>query len=171
MITCRPEYDGEQPAIHTVVARAFANHPYSEGTEPMIVDMLRQDDDLLLSLVIENDGVILGHVAFSPARLSDCTPGWMALGPISVDPKWQGQGFGRMLVEEGCRICRTRGAEGVILLGEPALYSRFGFIQNTPITMVGALAPYLQVLPFTKDIPAASVSFAPAFALARIKNR
>jgi len=168
----RSELPGDEAAIFAVTEAAFGNHPHSEGTEPYIIDALRADGDLLASLVAEDDGTIIGHVAYSPATLSDGSDGWWVLGPISVLPARQGEGIGRRLVEHGSSIARERGAKGIILVGDPALYGRFGFIQDTPIQLDEPLAPYLQVLAFTDHIPAASVGFAPAFAAqAPVKDR
>lgn len=163
----RPERAGDEAAIHSVTAEAFADHPHSDGAEPFIVDRLRADGDLTLSLVAEGEGEVIGHVAFSPATLSDGSAGWLALGPISVARVRQGEGIGRALVEAGTEACRKLGAKGVILLGDVALYSRFGFVQDTPIKLDGPLAPFLQVMPFVDDIPDASVTFAPAFSQTR----
>lgn len=170
-LTIRPERSGDEAAIFTVTEAAFTGHPHSEGTEPAIVDALRADGDLALSLVAERDGEIVGHVAYSPAILSGGEEGWLALGPISVRPDLQGQGIGRALVEAGTRHWREAEAEGVVLLGDPALYSRFGFVRDTPLHITGPLAEYFQALPFTDQVPGSSVTFAPAFRLARPTNR
>ncbi len=170
-MTIRAERPGDEPAIHRVTAAAFTDHPHSEGTEPAIVDALRADGALALSLVAEEKGEIVGHVAFSPAILSGGEEGWYALGPISVLPEKQGQGVGRALVEAGAAHWCEAGAQGIVLLGDPALYSRFGFIRGTPLHIEGPLADYFQLLPFTKAIPASSVTFAPAFRLARVRDR
>ena len=167
----RHERPGDEAAIFAVTEAAFAGHPHSEGTEPYIVDALRADGDLVASLVVDDGGQIVGHVAYSPAMLSDGSEGWWVLGPISVLPARQGEGLGRMLVELGSNLARERGAKGVILIGDPALYWRFGFVQGTPITLDGPLAQYLQVLAFSDHIPTASVGFAPAFAQARVEDR
>lgn len=162
---------GDEAAIHRVTERAFIDHPHSEGTEPAIVDALRAYGDLTLSLVAEADGEIVGHVAFSPAELSNGDGGWLALGPISVAPERQGRGVGRALVEAGTAALRDAGASGVVLLGDPELYGRLGFVRETPLHIEGPLAPYFQVMAFTDAIPAAHVGFAPAFRLARPRNR
>ncbi len=167
----RQERPGDGAAIFAVTEAAFTGHPHSEGTEPYIVDALRADGDLLASLVADDGGEIVGHVAYSPALLSDGSEGWWVLGPISVLPARQGEGLGRMLVEHGSNLARERGAKGVILLGDPVLYGRFGFRQDTRIRLDGPLAPYLQVLAFTDPVPDASVGFAPAFAQARVEDR
>ncbi len=165
--TIREERPGDEAAIHRVTEMAFANHPHSEGTEPAIVDALRAAEDLTLSLVAEADGAVVGHAAYSLAILSNGEQGWQTLGPISVDPDWQHQGIGRALLEAGSAHWRHNGARGIVLLGSPDLYSRFGFVRGTPLHIEGPLAEYFQVLAFTDAIPAASVGFAPAFREAR----
>lgn len=167
----RAELPEDVAAIRSVTAAAFIDHPHSDGTEPAIVDALRADGDLALSLVAEIDGEIIGHVAFSRAILSSGEDGWYALGPISVTPERQGQGIGRALVEAGIAHWRAAGARGLVLLGDPALYGRFGFVRGTPLHIEGPLAEYFQVLPFVPAIPASSVTFAPAFGMARVRNR
>jgi len=169
--TIREERPGDEEPIHQVTEAAFANHPRSEGAEPAIVDALRAGGDLTLSLVAEADGAVVGHVAFSRAVLSNGARGWQALGPISVHPERQGEGVGRALVEAGTAHWRSAGAEGIVLLGDPDLYGRFGFERSTPLHIEGPLARYFQVLAFTDEIPAASVDFAPAFREARPANR
>jgi len=170
-LTIRTERPGDEAAIHAAVEAAFANHPHSEGTEPAIVDRLRADGDLALSLVAELDGAIVGHAAYSAAILSTGERGWYALGPIGVTPERQGHGIGRMLVEAGAARLRSEGARGIVLLGDPELYARFGFVRGTPLSIAGPLAGYFQVLPFVEEMPEAQVRFAPAFSLARVRNR
>jgi putative acetyltransferase len=163
----RPERPGDEPAIRRVTAAAFAGHPHSGGSEPRIVDGLRADGDLSLSLVAERAGEIVGHVAFSPARLSGGEPGWLTLGPISVLPGLHGQGAGRALIEAGLARLREDGACGAVVLGEPELYGRFGFVPGTALRIAGPLADYFQVLALAGEIPASTVEFASAFGQAR----
>ena len=167
----REERPGDAEAIHRVTEAAFTDHPHSEGTEPAIVEALRRDGDLTLSLIADKEGEIVGHAAFSSARLSGGEAGWHALGPLSVVPECQGQGIGRALVEAGIAHWREAGAQGIVLLGDPALYERFGFQRGTPLHIEGPLAGYFQVLPFTDRIPESSVTFAPAFSVASVRER
>ena len=172
----REERAGDERAIHEVNAAAFADHPHSEGTEPFIVDALRADGDLMLSLVAEDDpedggGAIIGHAAFSAAILSNGETGWATLGPIAVLPGRQGEGVGRALIDTATRLLRERGARGIVLLGDPALYARLGFTRETPLHVEGPLADYFHAMAFTDAIPRAAVTFAPAFRLARVRDR
>jgi putative acetyltransferase len=170
VIAIRPERPGDEAAIHAVNEAAFRDHPHSQGAEPFIVDALRADGDLTLSLVAEADGEIVGHAAWSDAILSNGETGWATLGPIAVLPERHGQGVGRALMEAGEAHWRRAGAKGIVLLGDPNLYQRFGFVRGTPLHITGALAEYFQVLAFTDTIPDASVTFAKAFALTRMRD-
>jgi len=166
----RAERPGDQAAIRQVTTDAFAGHPHSQGAEPDIVDALRAQGDLALSLVAEAGGAIVGHAAWSKAILSTGDDGWFALGPISVAPERQRQGIGRALIEAGNAALREGGAGGVVLLGDPGYYSRFGFTRGSPLRIEGPLADYFQVLAFTAAVPQASVGFAPAFRLTRLRQ-
>lgn len=170
-VTVREERPGDEGAIRRVTAAAFEDHPHSEGAEPDIVDALRAAGDLTLSLVAQTEGEIVGHAAFSPAILSSGDAGWLTLGPISVRPDRQRRGFGTALIRAGAANWREAGGSGIVLIGDPALYARFGFVRGTPLHVAGALADYFQVLAFTAAVPAASVSFAPAFGLTRLRER
>ena len=169
--TIRAETPRDVAAIRAVTEAAFTDHPHSEGAEPAIVDALREDGDLALSLVaIDNIGEIVGHAAWSAARLSTGEEGWLALGPISVLPDRQRQGVGSALIRAGVARLAERGAKGVILLGDPDYYGRFGFLRRAELTLSGPLGAYLQVLPFADYIPQAQVGFAPAFTSRRIRE-
>jgi len=51
--------------IFALTSRAFEPMPYSDGSEPRIINQLRTDGDLSLSLVAVDGEVIVGHVAIS----------------------------------------------------------------------------------------------------------
>jgi predicted N-acetyltransferase YhbS len=68
---------------------------------------LRQAGMLSLSLVAEDNGEIVGHVAISPISISDGSSGWYILGPISVVPDRQGLGIGSQLVKQAlAELCK-----------------------------------------------------------------
>ena len=159
----REERSGDEAAIRALTERAFAGHPYSDGTEADVIERLRRDGDLLASLVAVQGEALIGQASYSAARLSNREQGWMVLGPMAVAPEWQGRGVGRALVEAGEAAMMARGAKGITVLGDPELYARFGFRRNTPMRLDGELGEYLQVKSFGAPIPAASITYAPAF--------
>ena len=161
--TIRPERAGDEAAIHGVVAAAFDGHPHSDGSEPGIVDALRADGDLAISLVAEEGGAIVGHVAFSPVSVSDGSQGWFGLGPAAVDPARQGEGIGTALIERGLDLLRDRGAAGCVVLGNPAYYARFGFAHDPALTYPGPPPEYFQRLVIGNSGAQGVVAYAGAF--------
>ena len=85
-IAIRPEEPRDHAAIGVVTQAAFADTPHSDGSEVRIIERLRSDGDLTLSLVAEDGERIVGHVAVSPVQISDGSPGWYGLGPIAILP-------------------------------------------------------------------------------------
>lgn len=162
-ITIRPERAGEEAAIRAMVRRAFVGHAYSDGDEQDVIDRLRADGDLLLSLVAVEDGAIIGQATYSPAMLENGEEGWVVLGPMAVDPVQQGKGLGRRLVEAGEAIMRERGAKGITVLGDPELYAHFGFRQDTPMWLAGELGWAFQVKSLGPAIPATEQRYVRAF--------
>jgi len=77
LITLRAEKPEDIDAIREVTTAAFKNAAHSSGTEAAIVDALRTAGALSLSLVaLDNDnGKIVGHVAFSPVGIQSGIPG------------------------------------------------------------------------------------------------
>lgn len=159
----RPEAAGDEAAISEVVRAAFVAHPHSEQTEHHIVRALRAAGALAVSLVAELDGRVAGHIAFSPVTIADGSPGWYGLGPVAVAPPLQGRGIGRALIEQGLAALRARGAAGCVLLGERALYGRFGFAHDPRLVLADVPQEYFLALPFGKARPAGEVRYHPAF--------
>ncbi|MBQ0932675.1 N-acetyltransferase [Ideonella sp. 4Y16] len=159
----RPESPDDSAAIHVVTELAFRGHPHSDGSEPRIVRGLRDAGALSVSLVAEVDGVVVGHVAVSPVTISDGSPGWHGLGPISVLPAWQRQGVGSALMQAALERLRSQGAAGCVLLGDPAYYGRFGFAARPGLVYPGPPAAYFMALPLAGVLPQGEVSYHPAF--------
>jgi putative acetyltransferase len=150
-------------AIRRVTDAAFAGAEHASGTEGAIVDALRAEGTLTLSLVAATDGAVIGHVAFSPVTVGGDDVGWFGLGPVSVLPGRQRQGIGAALIREGLARLRANGVAGCVVLGDPAFYRRFGFAHDPGLRFEGAPAEYFLRLPFTRPVPSGAVAYRPAF--------
>ena len=163
----RLEQPGDADAIRALTTEAFATAPHSSGTEAAIVDGLRAAGELTLSLVAvedgETSGEILGHVAFSPVTIDGAEHGWFGLGPVSVRPGRQRGGIGSVLIREGLRRLRENGAAGCVLLGDPAYYGRFGFVNDPALVLEGVPPEYFMRLGFGAELPAGTVRYHAAF--------
>ena len=161
----RPETLGDHDSIRNILIAAFANHPYSHQTEHLIVEALRADDALTVSLVAEVDGTVVGQIAFSPVSIDGKDCGWLALGPVAVLPSHQRQGIGQALVNEGLKTIRSIGVQGCVLVGDPAFYRRFGFHHNPALRMEGIPPEVLMCLPMGDQMPGGIVTHHPAFSV------
>lgn len=80
-INIRLELPADASAIERVTVAAFLNAPHTDHTELFIVNALRQAGKLSVSLVAEDDGEIIGHVAISPVTISlDGASRWSIIG-------------------------------------------------------------------------------------------
>ena len=162
-VAIRPEEPSDHAAIAVMTEAAFKGGKHSDGSEVAIVDRLRKDGDLTLSLVAEDAERIIGHVAVSPVTIDGKAGSWYGLGPISVLPSLQRGGIGFRLMQRAIADMREMGAAGIVLLGDPAYYARFGFEHDPRLEYPGPPPEYFQRLVLTGDAPTGVVSYAPAF--------
>jgi len=142
---------------------AFLNAPHTSHTEHFIVNDLREAGKLTLSLVADNNGIIVGHVCVSPVSISDGSDQWCGVGPISVAPEIQGQGIGSQLMKRALAELRRLGAAGCVVLGDPKYYGRFGFKAESTLVLPGVPSEYFQVISFGARVPVGTVSYHKAF--------
>ncbi len=134
-IEIREEQSEDYAAIYSVTKLAFRDMPFADGDEQDVIDRLRAQEALSLSLVAIIDKEVIGHIAFSNAFVEDGSQPWFALGPVSVTPTRQLHGIGSALINSGLAKIEQAGALGCILTGNPEYYKRFGFElapQNVP---------------------------------------
>ena len=96
--------------------------------EAQLVEALRDDDAHVpeLCLVAIHEGSVVGHIAFSRARLA-FGPQVLALAPMAVLPEHQRHGAGSALVSDGLRRAAETHFPLVVVVGHADYYPRFGF--------------------------------------------
>lgn len=159
----REEYSADIAAIEAVTVAAFKQAPHSAQTEHFIVRELRNNGALVVSLVAEEQGTVIGHVAISPVTVAKENVGWYGLGPVSVEPSRQGCGIGSQLIQAALQQLRNLNANGCVVLGEPDYYARFGFSAMANLLLPGVPAEYFQAIVFNGPPPVGEVAYHPAF--------
>jgi putative acetyltransferase len=102
---------------------------FGQLVEGSIVDKLRERCDEFLSFVAVEQGLILGHILFTPAVLETKTGtiNGLALAPMAVLPDHQCKGIGTKLANAAIRQIKDTSCPFIIVLGYPEYYQRFGF--------------------------------------------
>lgn len=123
---------GDEDAVEELLDLAFGPdrllkpaQALREGQKPAdgLAFLVRDDAAPWGSRIIGN--LTLWHVRAGPA-----TP-VLLLGPLAVHPDYQGKGIGRALMLLAINQARRRGHKAIILVGDPAYYSSFGFARET----------------------------------------
>jgi len=164
-IRIRKEAPHDVAAVEAVTIAAFLKAAHTDHTEQFIVSALRKCGQLSVSLVADDKGAIIGHVAVSPVTVSTGALGWYGLGPISVVPEHQRQGVGAQLMQHALAELRRLGASGCVVLGDPSYYSRFGFEVEPSLVLPGVPLEYFQALSFGGPLPSGIVSYHESFAV------
>jgi putative acetyltransferase len=159
----RPETSGDVADIRDLVRTAFACHQEAD-----LVDGLRRGGDLLLSLVAEETGRVVGHVGFSRVWISRDgrrSPG-VSLAPLAVTAERRRLGIGAALVEAGHARLRAAGESICFVLGDPAYYGRFDYSMPAAAGFDCVYAgAHFQALALTRDAPTTgAITYAAAFA-------
>lgn len=133
-IAIRRAEPADDEAIGRLVRAAFGG----EGVVvAALVDLLRSHpcgrDGL--SFVAEVDGDLVGHVLVTRSRL-DTLPRTIDVGvlsPLAVDAAWRRRGCARALVDVVRQATQECGLPLLFLEGDPAFYSRLGFVAGGPL--------------------------------------
>ncbi|MCO4780680.1 MAG: N-acetyltransferase [Candidatus Cloacimonetes bacterium] len=122
----RAESVSDKKAVYEINKQAFPG-----DDEAKLVDALRENADPIVSLVAELKGQVIGHILFSPVTLSSRPDlKLMGLAPMAVLPEFQKQGIGSKLVNESVSKCKDLEFAGIVVLGHPDYYPKFGFVPS-----------------------------------------
>lgn len=135
----RREEKRDYEAVYAVVLAAFAAAEHADGKEQDLVVVLRNSEAFRpeLSLVAEEDGVIVGHILFTEITIGGKKA--LALAPLSVVPVHQKQGIGLALMEAGHQVAADLGYGYSVVLGHEAYYPKAGYV---PAKEYGIEAPF-----------------------------
>lgn len=163
----RKEHPRDIERISQILYAAFDGHPqHDPGAAPfehLIVERLRAGNALSLSLTAEVGSVLVGHIAFSTAKVGKGESGWFLLGPVGVLPERQGRGVGGALIREGRRLLEEGSAKGIVLVGDPGFYARFGFRNFPGLSWEGVPEQYVLGLAFGSALPEGGIVAHEAF--------
>jgi putative acetyltransferase len=119
------------------------------------------DCEGVLSLTAWTGDVLSAHALFSPCTVSGSSQKAALLGPLCVTPDAQRQGLGRALIEDGAQRLSDLGFSALLVLGDPAYYSRCGFearsVIEAPYTLPEPWQDAWRMRPLSDALPTAGV--------------
>ncbi|MGF1500381.1 MAG: GNAT family N-acetyltransferase [Paracoccaceae bacterium] len=125
MLRLLTETAADAPEVEALYDLAFAPgrgalsaYTLREGVAP-VAELCRIARD-------EYDAVVAA-IRYWPVRIGGAGHAALLLGPIAVHPTRQGEGLGRLLIEETLGEAGRHGWARVILVGDEPYYRRFGF--------------------------------------------
>lgn len=126
MVEIRYERPEDVAAIRHVHEQAFGG-----PGEARLVELLREADKAVVSLVAVSDEQIVGHILFSPVTIEPehVSFNGVGLAPVGVLPEFQNKSIGSDLIRAGLDACKRAGHNVVVVLGHTHYYPRFGFSQ------------------------------------------
>lgn len=138
-IQIRPETEEDFISVNDIVYQAFLAAEHSDGNEHKLVAALRRSSSFVpsLSLVAYHGEQVVGHVLLTEAKVGHQII--LTMAPFAVAPSWQKKGVGTLLIKEAHLRASQLGYQTILVLGDPAYYSRFGY---QPASQFGISAPF-----------------------------
>jgi putative acetyltransferase len=161
MAVIRHEGVGDESQIRDLLEACFPGFGEAD-----LVDSLRRAGDLVLSLVAEDEGIVIGSIVFSRLLVEGGEEPFpaVALAPLAVYPEYQQQGVATRLVRESHAVLAARGETLSVVVGEPSYYGRFGYSNRRVANFLSDYqSPYLMGLSFGAAPWDGRLVYAPAF--------
>ena len=130
--TYRLETPIDYDSVEGVIREAFWNVYQPGCDEHFIVHKMRHNPAAIecLNYVCVDGGIICGHIFYTKTKVvSDSGQVFpvISFGPLSVLPDYQKKGIGSTLIRLTLDKAAKEGFSGVLIVGNPKYYHRFGF--------------------------------------------
>lgn len=135
---------------------------FGGATEAKLVNRLREDRDVALSLVAEEHGQVVGHLLLSPLQAPFRA---LALAPLAVRPDRQKQGIGFQLLTHAHGWAQEQGYDAIFVMGDPDYYGHFGYSVSAACGYACPYAgEYFMIKSFRHHLtPRGTIEYPPAF--------
>lgn len=133
----RLETPSDYREVENLTREAFWNVYHPGCMEHYVLHVLRDDPAFVpeLDLVMEKDSKLIGHVMYMRSEIhadDGCVIPTMTLGPISIAPEYQRQGYGAILLRHSMEKARKMGVGAILISGNIDFYGKSGFVVASP---------------------------------------
>lgn len=137
-LTIRAEQPADAAAIERLHERAFGPGRFARTAFRLREGAAHRADLSFTALVAT---LLVGSVRLTPVEAGAAEA--LLLGPLTVDPSFEGRGIGGALLSRAIEAARSSGQGLILLVGDEAYYGRLGF-SPTPqgcLTLPGPVDP------------------------------
>ena len=129
----RREETKDYKIVENLTREAFWNVYRPGCLEHYVLHVLRNNENFVpeLDLVMEKDGIIIGHIMYMRAVIQtseDREIPIMTFGPISIAPQCKRQGYGKTLLDYSMDRAKELGAGALCMEGNIDFYGKSGFV-------------------------------------------
>jgi predicted N-acetyltransferase YhbS len=139
----------DDPAIEKLHQRAFGPGRFAR-TAYRVREQAGPDTGF--GFVARVGSLLVGSVQLTPVDIGPARA--LILGPLTVEPAFEGRGIGAALLQKSAEVARAEGYSAVLLVGDEAYYRRHGYQRVPPgrIELPGPVDPgRLLILPLLAE--------------------
>lgn len=147
------ETSADYNEVENLTREAFWNVYRPGCLEHYVLHRYRTRPDFIpeLSLCLTVDGKIIAHIMYTHSEIhaddGRIVP-IMTFGPLSVDPDFQRQGYGTILLQYSMKRARELGAGALAITGNINFYSKSGFVVASTKGIHYHAEPREEVVPY-----------------------
>lgn len=133
--TIRLEKKEDYRTVENLTREAFWNVYRPGCNEHYVLHCFRESSDFIkeLDFVMEKDSKIIGHIMYVHSEIKSDDGKIIPIvtfGPVSISPSFQGQGYGKALIQYSMDKAKEMGFNAIGITGNIKYYGRFGFVMG-----------------------------------------
>ncbi len=124
----------ETPAKHADAIEALYDRTFGPGHFAKTAERLREGNASRADLtrIAVSDGAIIGVCRIWPVVVGDARSSAVFVGPVAVEPGFQGQRLGLTVTGEALEAATKAGCPAAIIIGAPQYFGDLGFEMVAP---------------------------------------
>lgn len=121
----------ETPALHAAEIEALYDRTFGPGHFAKTAERLREGNASLpeINRIAVSDGKIIGVCRVWPIIVGAQSTPSVFIGPVAVDPGFQGQRLGLSITGEALEAATIAGWGAAVIIGAPIYFGELGFEQ------------------------------------------
>lgn len=124
----------ESPPLHADAIEALYDRTFGPGHFAKTAERLREGNISVpeVSRVAVSDSAVIGVCRVWPVRVGTGEISALFIGPVAVDPDFQGQRLGLTITGEALEAATHAGWGAAVIIGAPGYFGELGFEQVAP---------------------------------------